>query len=61
MISKIGKLRAVPYEAKDAEEGKSATPGSEAGPKIKGRPRGHPCSTKVDEEKVNKPAEGRKR
>ena len=61
IISKTGKLRAVPEEAKDAEEGKGKTPGSEAGPKVKGRPRGHPRSTNVDEEKINKPVQGRMR
>ena len=49
---------AEPQEAKDAEERKSKAPGSEAGSKVKGRPRGHTGSTKVDEEKVNKPEEG---
>ena len=49
---------AEPQEAKDAEERKSKAPGSEAGSQVKRRPRGHPPSTKVDEEKVDKPEQG---
>ena len=47
--------RAVPEKAKDAEESQGKAPGSQTASKVEGRPWGHPCSTKVDEEKVKKP------